>query len=157
MAVAMDNEGAVAEELTDFLSARVQRAGKFLAGYIKLQIGVQGSISPLVVSSPQEYPLRQSGELQKSIASGPGEYPLQAVVVSDAVDQNIHPGYHYSADVEFGHWWDGWAYDWNTGRILKVAKAHVVEPRPYMRRGLRECHQAIFDIISGTGGNVDGE
>lgn len=151
MPAVMDNEAAVAEELTEFLSARLLRAAKYVAGYIKLQISTQGSITPLVVSGPWEYPFRQTGELQQSIKSGEGDHPLQAVVVSDAVDQHLHPGHHYSAEVEFGHWWDGWAWDWKTGRILQVSRPHVVQPRPYMRRGLRECHEAIFDIVSGTG------
>lgn len=145
------NGDIITEELTDFLAKRVAASGEYLRDYIKDKLSVQGSVVPFVASSPSEYPYRWGPELQDSIVSGAGDHPLQAVVASDAVDMNLHVGHHFSADEEFGHWWDGWAYDFETGKIVKVAEAHEVSPRPFMRRGLAEATPNIVSIIA-TGG-----
>lgn len=150
------NGDKITRELRTFLKARTLRAAKYVAGYIRINLGKQGSVVPFVASKPFEYPYKWGPELQNSIKAMPGNSPLQAVVLSDAVDMNLNVGHHFSGDEEFGHWWDGWAYDFQTGRIVKVAPAHEVAPRPFLRRGLRECRDAVYTIIAGTGLDVGG-
>ncbi len=115
----------------------------------------QGSVVPFVASSPAEYPYNWDGVLAASIKAMEGDHPLQWVVLSDAVDTKLNVGHHFSGEEEFGHWWDGWAWNWQTGKIVKVAPAHEVAPRPFMRRGLAESHDQIYSIMSG-GGSLSG-
>jgi len=140
----------VRRELEAFLSLRVQRAIKYLQGYIKLNIGANvGSVVPFVASKPGEWPYKWDGVLYDSIETEM-ETRLLGWVVSDAVDEHVHPGHHFSAEEEYGHFWDGWAWDFQTNRIVKVAEPHWVEARPFMRRGLEECKEAIFTILTAS-------
>lgn len=147
------NGDKVERELDVFLAPRVRAAGMFVTGYIRMHLGAnEGSVVPFVASKPGEWPYKWDGTLMRSVLYMQGASPLAAVILSDAVDQHVHPGHHFSADEEFGHWWDGWAWDWKTGKIVKVAEPHYVHARPFMRRGLAECRGAILGIISGRGG-----
>jgi len=138
-------------ELKDFLAKRVAIAGKHVASYIRIRLGVQGSVVPFVASTQEEYPYRWGPELQDSVQYLPGEHPLQAVILSDAVDSHLNVGHHFSGEEEFGHWWDGWAYDFATGKIVKVAPPHEVAPRSFLRRGMWESISEVVSIISGGG------
>lgn len=143
------NGDTIEQEIIEFFAPRVEHAGMYLRDYVHDRLGVQGSVVPFIASSPSEYPYRWGPELQDSIQYMQGETPLQAVVLSDAVDEHLNVGHHFSADEEFGHWWDGWAYDFATGKIVKVAPSHDVEARPFLRRGLAEAQDTVFDIIVG--------
>lgn len=134
------------------IGARVQQAGGFVQIFIHGALGRNvGSVVPFVASQPGEYPYQWDGVLQDSITYSPGNDPLEAFVYSDAVDQHVHPGQHFSAAEEFGSWWDGWAWDFETGRIVKVAEEHMVEGRHFMSMGLNDCREAVYKIIAGKG------
>jgi hypothetical protein len=150
------NGDQVTRELDAFLAPRVREAALHLTGYIRANLATNvGSVVPFVASQPDQWPFLWDGTLRDSVQYVPGPTPLIAYVVSDAVDQHVHPGYHFSHDEEFGHRWDGWAWDWQTGRVVKVAPEHEVEARSFMRRGLAEDTAAVVDILTGgTGGGM---
>lgn len=156
----MWNGARVTRELDDFLGDRVRMAALYLTGYIRANLAMNvGSVQPFVASKAGEWPYLWDGTLRDSVHYAPGPTPLIAYVGSDAVDQHVHPGYHFSADEEFGHWWDGWAWNWETGKVVKVAPAHEVEPRPFLRRGLHETTATLVQILTtgqmpGTGGGM---
>jgi hypothetical protein len=140
----------VKRNIEELVTARVAAAGEHLHSYIFEKLGVQGSVVPFVASKPGEYPYRWGPELQQSLSTEMSSSPhgVSCTVISDAVDKHLNPGRHFSADAEFGSWWNGWAYDFMTGKIVKVAPAHQVAPRPFMKRGLDESKQAIVKIIA---------
>jgi hypothetical protein len=139
----------VKRELRAFLAPRVRSASLYVTGYVRMRLAENtGSVVPFVASSPGEYPYLWDGTLRDSVQYAADANPLRGWIVSDAVDKHVHPGHHFSADEEFGHFWDGWAWDFQTGKIVKVAPPHEVAPRPFLRRGLAECASAVLQIIS---------
>ena len=137
---------SVVDGIRDWIGGRVAESAGLLMDGAKDAVSYQGHIRPPVFSRANEYPFRQSGELQESITIKAGADPLQWFVVSDAVDSNT--GEHYSAEVEKGHWWDGWAFDWEHGNErVKVTMAHQVEARPFMRLAVDEFGPQVFELF----------
>lgn len=130
------------------LSTALTAGAEFLAERAKEELSTKGSIVPLVVSEPYDYPFMQTGELRESITVINPNYEGDAVYVSSAaVDHHVNPGHVYSADVEFGHWWDGWAYDSADGRVKMVSYPHHVLPRPFMRLTLAGYGAEAVNVI----------
>jgi hypothetical protein len=113
---------------------------------VRESLSVPGSPVPFIASSPGEPPTNWYGnmlfpEALYLVDDTANVSDISMTLVSDAMD--LTGTHHFSADAEFGHWWDGKAYDPVDGQIKQVAPPHDVAPRPFMRPGFALMKQRV--------------
>jgi hypothetical protein len=126
----------MASDLIDLVRARLYDAMEKLARdaveTIRDSLSVQGSVVPFVVSRPGEPPYNWDNRMIEGIGYFISESTSTMTItfVSNAFDDS---GRNFAADEEGGHWWDGWAQDFEDNyRWVKISEPHEVAPRPYM-------------------------
>lgn len=140
----------------DRLQDRVERA---LGGYGDMAVrelvdalSVPGSVDPFIASPPGEPSFNWDDELTSGIsrdlevtADGPMLHIFSAGVSIPQTGSR-----HIAADAEFGHWWDGWAFDTREGKWKKCASPHFVEPRPHMAPAMQRAREEVLAYVRGA-------
>ncbi len=120
------------QEITEQIAAMMSDAGARIEETLREELSTQGHVSPFVVSAPGGVPFNWDNRLVDGLSYSVEVKGSEVVLTMVSTAYN-DDGTSIADREEQGHWWDGWAQDFEDGGKWKfIAPAHWVEPRPYM-------------------------
>ncbi len=134
------------------LRAAVQKLAEESKVNLRYDLSEEGHVRPFIVSAPGQPPKNWDGRLLNTISIEPREssgWLGWTIMVTGAAQdpRDAHPG-NIAAAEEFGHFWDGWAQDFEDGyKWVWICKPHWVAPRPFMGPLLDWVAGAAHDFL----------